>query len=80
MSNPSNEAAANVIVYDETPAYTALNGPIPSPVTVANGITCSLTVPALNVAGYAGPLQWDCPGSFPAGAEGSVTFDVQISP
>jgi len=80
MSNPSNEAAADVVVYDETPAYTALNGPVPSPITLANGVTCALTVPSSNVAGYSGPLQWNCPGSFPPGGEGSVTFDVQISP
>ena len=80
MSNPSSEAAADVVVYDETPAYTALNGPVPSPITLANGVTCALSVPASNVAGYTGPLQWNCPGSFPPGGEGSLTFDVQISP
>ncbi len=80
MSNPSGNAAADVVVYDETPAFTALNGPVPSPITLANGVTCALSVPTLNVAGYSGPLQWNCPGSFPPGGEGSLTFDVQISP
>ena len=80
MSNPSGEPAINVTVKDQTPAYTSLTAPIASPVTVATGVTCSLSVPAVNIAGYAGPLEWSCPGSFPPGGQGELTFRVTISP
>jgi uncharacterized repeat protein (TIGR01451 family) len=81
FTNPGNAPANDILVSDATPAYTALASPIPPSVTVAPGITCGLQVPASgNVTGYVGPLQWQCPGVFPPGAQGSVTFEVQISP
>ena len=81
MSNPANQPAQSVVVYDQTPTYTALNGPVLG-ATVAPGVTCNVTVPSsgANIAGYVGPLQWDCTGSFPPGDEGSVSFEVRISP
>ena len=79
LSNPGGTPAAEVVVNDRTPAWTTLAAPVPSPVTVA-GLSCALAVPAANVAGYAGPLEWRCPGSFPPGASGSLTFRVRIDP
>ena len=52
-----------------------------SPVVVAPGITYTLQLPATgNATGYAGALEWSCPGQFPPSTEGSLTFQVQISP
>ena len=79
LSNPGNAPATTVTVNDRTPAWTTLAAPVPSPVTVA-GVSCTLVVPGGNVAGYAGPLEWQCPGSFPPGASGSLTFQVRIDP
>lgn len=80
MSNPGNDPAINITVNDKTPAYTVLSVPIPSPVAVASGVTCSVVTPASNTAGYAGPVEWSCPGTFPPGGTGALTFQVTISP
>lgn len=81
MNNPAALALTDVTVNDMTPAYTALAGPVTSPVVVAPGVTCILQVPAAgNAAGYAGALEWYCPGQFPPSTEGSLTFQVKISP
>ena len=80
LSNPGTTPATNVEVFDATPAYTALSGTLPPSVTVLAGVTCTLTDPGTKVADYRGPLAWVCPGSFPPGAEGSLTFDVTIAP
>ncbi len=79
VTNPSTGPATNIAIYDQTPAYTSLEAPIPTPVTVAAGVTCALTEPSGNVSGYSGPLQWDCAGAFPPGGSGSVTFEVRIA-
>ena len=80
MTNPGPGVANDVTVTDVTPAFTALTSPIPSPVAVGSGMSCSLITPSANVAGYMGPLEWFCPGSLPSGAGGSVTFLVTITP
>ena len=82
LSNPAAKPVTDVTVNDATPAYTALSGPISDPVTVVPGVTCAVAEPAagLNIAGYAGPLRWECPGTFPAGQIGSLTFQVRIVP
>ena len=82
LTNPGTAPATNVTVNDTTPAWTALASPVTQSTTVAPGIVCALAVPAAgsNVPGYAGPLEWSCPGSFPVGAQGSVSFQVSIIP
>ncbi len=80
LENNSGAAARDVILYDRTPAYTSLSEPVATPVTVGAALSCTLTVPSANVAGYAGPLRWDCSGSYPPGSVGSVGFRVRIDP
>jgi len=82
LSNPAAKAVTNVTVNDATPAYTALSGPISDPVIVAPGVSCAVVEPAAaaNTAGYVGPLEWNCPGTFSAGQIGSLTFQVRIVP
>ena len=82
LTNPGTAPATNVTVNDATPAWTALSASVAQSTTVAPGIVCALAVPAggANTPGYTGPLKWDCPGAFPVGAEGSVAFQVTISP
>ncbi len=80
LTNPGASAASNVIIYDKTPSYTYLAAPVPSPVVLGSGLTCTLGVPASNTAGYAGALRWDCAGSYAPGDTGSVGFRVQIAP
>lgn len=80
LSNPGAQPVTQVVVSDETPAYTALSAPVPTPIQVASGVRCALATPSANVAGYAGPLRWSCSGAMQPGSQGSVTFDVRISP
>lgn len=79
ISNAGTVPVNNISVTDQTPAWTSLSMAVPSPVTVAPGITCTVSTPAGGGSlGYSGPLEWTCPGSFPPGAEGSVTFSIMI--
>lgn len=80
LENPSQATATDVTIYDRTPAYTRLSEPIPSPVEIGPGLVCSIGVPASNAAGYAGSLRWDCVGNYAPGANGAVTFRVEIAP
>ena len=78
LSNPGQESVVDVTINDATPAWTALAGVIASPVPIAPGTDCAVTTP--NAIGYAGPIQWDCTGAFPPGAQSSVSFQVRIVP
>jgi uncharacterized repeat protein (TIGR01451 family) len=78
LINPSQAHATDIRVYDQTPPYTQLSEPVPSPVAVGPSLTCSITAPSTNTAGYAGPLRWDCAGSHAPGDRGSVSFAVRI--
>ncbi len=80
LQNLGDNAATDVIIFDRTPAYTSLSEPVPSPVAVGGALSCAVAVPATNVAGYQGPLRWDCSGSYPPASDGSVTFKVRIDP
>ncbi|WP_239450490.1 GEVED domain-containing protein [Loktanella sp. S4079] len=80
LRNPSSAPATNVIIYDKTPSYTALASPIASPTTLGNNLICVVSQPTNNVAGYVGPLRWDCTGTYEPGEDDSVFFDVVISP
>ena len=82
LSNPGTSPTTDVTVNDSTPAWTSLATPVTLNTTIAPGIVCTLAVPGSgsNIAGYAGPLEWSCPGAFPAGANGSLSFQVSITP
>ncbi|MGR3626663.1 MAG: DUF6923 family protein [Limimaricola sp.] len=80
LINPSRAHATDISLYDRTPPYTRLSEPVPSPVAVGASLTCALTAPTTNTAGYAGPLRWDCAGSHAPGDRGSVSFAVRIDP
>jgi uncharacterized repeat protein (TIGR01451 family) len=79
ISNLSGNPTSNVRVVDTTPAWTALSIGITDNVTIAPGVTCTVVTPAGGgSAGYAGPLEWTCPGTLPPGTEASLTFSVRI--
>ncbi|WP_245848481.1 GEVED domain-containing protein [Actibacterium ureilyticum] len=80
LENTGTLPASEIHIYDRTPPYTVLAGPIPSPVTIEPGVTCDLAVPATNAAGYAGDLRWDCSGFYSPGGNGSVSFQVRVAP
>ena len=80
LKNPSSSYATDVTIYDQTPAYTVLAGPIATPVALGADLTCVVAQPTNNVAGYAGALRWNCTGTYPPGELDYVQFDVQISP
>ena len=70
--------ARDIVVYDKTPPYTALAAAVPSPVTLADGVTCTLDAPLANAPGYDGALRWSCTGALQPGAQGFVSFEVSI--
>ena len=78
--NPSQALATDVVIHDQTPAYTELAEPVPTPLLLGQGLTCTLSAPAVNAAGYAGALRWDCLGTLVPGEQGSVSFKVAIAP
>ncbi len=80
LRNTSTSFARDVIIYDQTPAYTRLSAPVASPVSVGIDLVCSLAEPATNAAGYAGPLRWECTGGYAPGETGFVQFRVEIAP
>lgn len=82
VTNPGIGPANDVTINDATPAWTTLNAPIPASTRVAPGIICTLVVPesSSNMSGYAGGLEWSCPGAFPSGGKGELKFSVVISP
>ncbi|SIT03037.1 conserved repeat domain-containing protein [Roseivivax lentus] len=80
LRNTSTTSARDVTIYDRTPAYTRLAAPVPSPIPVGAALLCSLAEPAINAAGYAGDLRWECTGSYAPGESGAVSFRVEIAP
>jgi uncharacterized repeat protein (TIGR01451 family) len=80
LQNLSGAAARDVVIFDRTPAYTSLAEPVPSPVSVGGALSCAIVEPVDNLAGYAGPLRWNCAGSYPPASDGTVSFKVRIDP
>ncbi|SFE83994.1 conserved repeat domain-containing protein [Sulfitobacter brevis] len=78
--NPSRDVASGISIHDRTPPYSELAEVISTPVNVGPTLVCSVADPGTNFLGYIGPLRWDCSGSHGAGAEGSVSFKVRVSP
>lgn len=70
--------ARDIVVYDRTPPYTALSSAVPSPITLADGVECTLDEPLANTPGYDGALRWSCTGVLQPGAQGFVAFEVSI--
>ncbi len=66
-----------VDIHDSTPAYTRLHIPVSCPAGLQS---CVVIVPAAaqNNSGYSGPLHWRISDALPAGASGSLSFDVQV--
>lgn len=80
IENTGTLPAADIQIFDKTPPYTVLAGPVPSPVTVSSGVACSIVSPTANSPGYSGGLRWECYGLYPAGALGAVSFQVRVAP
>jgi uncharacterized repeat protein (TIGR01451 family) len=72
--NTSTDTLRNVVIYDNTPAFTNFvsgsNGPLPPDLT---GVT--LTAPA---PGAAGAMRWTFTGTLRSGGTGQVTFRVAL--
>ncbi|MFT6091393.1 MAG: putative repeat protein (TIGR01451 family) [Sulfitobacter sp.] len=80
VRNTGTLPSSDLIIYDRTPPYTVLATAVPSPVSLGSDVTCSSSTSGSDSAGYAGNLRWDCTGLFQPGDEGSVTFEVRVSP
>ncbi|EKF75936.1 hypothetical protein A11A3_00540 [Alcanivorax hongdengensis A-11-3] len=81
-SNQGHSALTAVDVYDSTPPYTSLASPASCPASLPAGLTaCTLNAPqGSNSDGYQGSLHWHFEGQLPAGASGSLFYDVRVSP
>ena len=71
-----------VTINDSTPAFNGLSQaavcPAPLPADLSG---CNLTTPdGPNAAGYEGALQWLFSGQLQPGNQGSVVYDVRVSP
>ncbi|WP_176439139.1 DUF11 domain-containing protein [Puniceibacterium sediminis] len=80
VQNAGTLPSSDIIIYDRTPPYTVLANAVPSPVDLGGGVTCISSLPGTDSSGYAGDLRWNCTGSYQPGADGSVTFQIRISP
>lgn len=80
LENTGTLPSSDIIVYDATPPYTVLATAVPSPIDIGDGVTCVNAISGAASPGYAGDLRWECSGTYPPGASGSVTFNVSIAP
>ena len=76
---PGPEPVTDVVIFDRTPAFSALSASVPSIDPQTTALSCALTVPATPAAGYEGPLEWSCTGNLPPGSAGIASFEVRIS-
>ena len=75
-ANHSSEALTNIVIFDQTPAYTtfitASSGPLPNSITgIAIGSPSAST---------AGPIRWNFSGNLVPASSGAVSFSVMVSP
>lgn len=74
-ANNSSDVLSNVVVYDNTPAFTtfasASNGTLPASLTAV-----TLTAPS---AGATGAIRWTFTGTLAPGGSGTVTFRVTLA-
>ena len=80
LENLGTLPASEITIYDRTPPYTTLVAGADSSVLLAPSVTCTRTDPADQGTNYQGDLRWDCTGSYPPGARGSISFRVQVAP
>ncbi len=75
-SNRSDESLSDIVIYDQTPAFTVFQSAtcnLPLPLDVSG---CSVTQqPVLNGTGA---IEWTLVGTLRSGSQGTVTFSVQI--
>ena len=76
---PGPEPVTDLVIFDKTPAFSALSGTLPSIDPQTTALSCALTVPATPASGYEGPLEWSCTGDLPPGSAGIASFEVRIS-
>ncbi|MAX56997.1 MAG: hypothetical protein CL537_16030 [Alcanivoracaceae bacterium] len=82
FSNQGVRPLTEVTINDSTPAFSSLSQaavcPAPLPADLSG---CNLTTPdGPNAAGYEGALQWLFSGQLQPGNQGSVVYDVRVSP
>ena len=74
--NNSDGVLSNVVIFDQTPAYTTFvsagNGPLPAHLT---GVT--IIAPTV---GATGAIRWEFSGTLVSGQSGIVTFSVHVAP
>ncbi|MEM7259790.1 MAG: hypothetical protein AAF404_20645, partial [Pseudomonadota bacterium] len=81
FTNSGNAPITEVLIVDNTPAYTVLAAPVQCPATLpASMVSCQVIAPsgASNSVGYAGAVQWQFNGSLLAGAAGDVSYDIEV--
>ena len=75
-SNPTSAPLSNLVIYDNTPAYTTFNaaacGALPATLTA-----CNISAPA---SGATGAVQWAMSGTLDPASSGSVSYSVQVNP
>ena len=76
---PGPEPVTDLVIFDQTPAFSALSATVPSIDPQTTALSCALNVPATPAAGYEGPLEWRCTGDLPPGSVGIASFEVRIS-
>ena len=81
FNNHGTGPVTEVLIADNTPAYSSLEQPVQCPGVLPAGIVnCEVLIPSIasNVAGYNGPVQWQFNGSLTAGAGGTVWFEIRV--
>ncbi len=78
--NVGTAPITDLILYDQTPAFSELAGAVGCPGSLPSALTgCSVVEPSAgNVPGYEGAVQWSFTGQLDAGAEGAVSYQVLI--
>ncbi len=75
-SNRSNESLSNIVIYDQTPAFSVFQSAtcdLPLPLDISS---CNVTEqPAVNGTGA---IEWTLGGTLRPGHQGTVTFSIQI--
>ena len=81
FNNHGTGPVTEVLIADNTPAFSSLEQPVQCPGVLPAGIVnCEVLIPTIasNVAGYNGPVQWQFNGALTAGAGGTVWFEIRV--
>ena len=79
--NQGSSALTEVVINDNTPAFTSLNGPVgcpplPLPVLLSG---CVVNTPnGANAGGYRGAIEWTFTGELQPGAEGEIRYEIKV--